>query len=307
MRARKITVWIFSGIVVTSILFSFYFFLRKPEKIGPPKLAEEEKKMIVIKDATYTSEKGGKIDIRLKAKLAKKYLDKNEIEMEGIEGAYVSEKKGQLSFKGEKGMVDTEKQTGILYGFKAHIFDEYEVTTESIRFDLRSGSAFGEEPVFIKGEKLSMKGTGIKGELKEGKFTLLRDVSGSIHINGENYSFKSNTFSYESAKARYLLEGNVKADKPDMRVTCNTMYIYGGEKGIKRIEALGATEMFSKGTVAKSEKAVYDFNQKKVVFTGGAHIIREDMELKGDVIEYDVDKGSFSTTRPKMKIIKKGS
>ncbi|MCX7858278.1 MAG: LPS export ABC transporter periplasmic protein LptC [Deltaproteobacteria bacterium] len=306
MRARKIAIYIFSGIVVLTLLSSFYFFLRKPQKLHTPKISEKERRVVEIRDAVYTGEKDGKVDLRLKAKLARKYLDRNDIEMEEIEGTYISEKKGPFTFMGERGVLDTEKQTGILYGFTAKIHNEYEVKTGSISFNLKDGSAFGEEAVFIKGQKLSLKGVGIRGELKQGKFTLLKDVSGSIKTDKDAYAFESDSLTYDRENSIYILTGGVKADKSGMRIKCNRMHIYADNTGVRKVEAFGNTEMLSKGTVAKSDKALYDFNQKKVVFFGKVYVKKEEMELKGDIIEYYFEEGRFTTSSPKVRIKRNG-
>lgn len=72
---RKIAVCALSTSVFLILLSSFYFFLKRPEKVETPKMSEEEKKVIIVRDATYSSEKAGRIELRLKAKIAKKYIE----------------------------------------------------------------------------------------------------------------------------------------------------------------------------------------------------------------------------------------
>jgi len=304
---RKIAVCALSTSVFLILLSSFYFFLKRPEKVETPKMSEEEKKVIIVRDATYSSEKAGRIDLRLKAKIAKKYMDRSEVDLEGIEGRYISGKEGEIAFKGERGLVDTEKQNAALYGFFGSFLNEYEVKTKSINVDLKTGSISGDEIVVVKGKNLSMVGTGIRGELKEGKFTLLKGVSGTVEIQGEGYEFEASTFTYEKSKQMYSLSGNVVVDKKGMRLKCERMEIYEEEGQPKKVEAKGNVEMDSKGTIAKSHEAVYDFSEKRVVFSGNAWVKREDMELKGNRIVYLVEEGRFFTLSPRMKILRSGS
>lgn len=307
MKARKISLHIFFGIIAVSLFFSFYFFLKKPQRISPPKMEEEERRIVVLKDANYVSERDGRQDMRIRAKLARKYIDSSEIEMEEVEGSYTSEKKGSISFRGEKGIVNMEKQKGIVYGLQAQIKDKYEIRTPSLSFDLKKHSASGEDTVSIKGENVRITGTGIRGELKEGRFSLLKNVSGSIKIKGKELRFLCDAFLYDSVKEIYALQGNVKATGKDMYVDCEKMYLYGSEGEIKRVEAYRVGEMVLKGTVAKSERAVYDFSKNKVIFTGRVQVKKEDMELKGDYVEYDLEREILSGSNPEMKIIRKGS
>ncbi|MDW8001937.1 MAG: LPS export ABC transporter periplasmic protein LptC [Deltaproteobacteria bacterium] len=292
--------------VLLVTLLSFYFFFKKPYRFNPPKIAEETKRMVVVKDAIYSTEKDGTVNFTVRAKLARKYLERDEIEMEGIEGTYLSGRRGKFHFKGEKGIIDTAKKRGTIYGFTASILDEYLIKIASVSFDLKDALATSEDRVYIEGERLMMQGIGIKGDLRNGRFTLLRSVSGLVRINDDGYSFQSNTFTYDRTKSMYTLSGKVKVLKSDTRIRCDTMHVYMDKDRPKRLEAIGSAEMFSNGTVAKSERAVYDFSQKRIFFLGNAYVKRDDLELKGEKIEYDLERGSFITASPKMKMFRSG-
>ena len=85
---RRVALYVFSGLIVASILLAFYFFLKKPQPIEPPKLLEGEKRVFVFRDVKYSGEKGGAADWEIKADLARKYMDTPLVEMENVKGSY---------------------------------------------------------------------------------------------------------------------------------------------------------------------------------------------------------------------------
>lgn len=302
MRAKKIAVHVFFGIVAISLFFSFYFFLRKPHKIVPPKIEEKERKIVVMRGATYVSEKNGKVEVRLKAKIARKYLERNEIEMEDIEGYYDGGEKGQVSFRGGKGIVDTENKKAILFRIDAHLQRRYEFKTDSISFDLKTHVAFTQDPVFIKSQEFSITGRGMEGRLKEGKFMIRNGVSGTISLEDRSCAFKSDTFIYDNTNETYVLHGNVRADGENMYIKCERLYVYRDAEGIKKAEAFSVRELFSKGSVAKCDKAIYDFKEKKLILLGRVDLRKEDIQLIADWVEYDTERGTLLSSSPRLKM-----
>ncbi len=60
----------------------------------------------------------------------------------------------------------------------------------------------------------------------------------------------------------------------------------------------------SKGTVAKSEKAVYHFREGKIMFTNSPRVLKDNMEMKGKSITYTTNDGKISADNPKIRLNK---
>lgn len=290
---------------LTSLLFliflSLYFFLEKPKRISKGSQIRD-KRSVVLREAFYIGEKKGKVDLKLKAEILKKDLEKNEIELEKIEGSYFSEGKEIVSFTGKKGLVSVDRKFGIVSDLKARTDKGYEVETESVKVDLESLSADGKDRVRIRGENLQMEGFGIEGDLKEGKFRIVRDVRGLFDLDGERYRFLAGSFIYEPRESTYIFDMGFKADGKDVSISCRRMRVIFHPGGIDRLEAEGNTEIKTGDTLAKSESAVYDFKEKVLVLKGKAKIVRNGIELKGEAIEYDLKEAKLESFLPKVKL-----
>ncbi len=112
------------GCIISSLVLALYFFVRKPEKIVPP-VVDEEKKVIVFKEVKYSGEKGGVVDWEIKAKIARKYLDKPLIELETLTGQYKPKDGVVVQFKGTKGSMDTDKENGSVENVDVLYKNEY--------------------------------------------------------------------------------------------------------------------------------------------------------------------------------------
>jgi lipopolysaccharide export system protein LptA len=62
--------------------------------------------------------------------------------------------------------------------------------------------------------------------------------------------------------------------------------------------------LISKGTIAKSEKAVYHFKDDKIVFTKSPKIFKDNVEMEGEPIIYNLSDRKFSIDKPKMRLEK---
>jgi lipopolysaccharide export system protein LptA len=62
--------------------------------------------------------------------------------------------------------------------------------------------------------------------------------------------------------------------------------------------------IIAKGTIAKSEKAVYHFKEGKIVFTNSPRVIKDNAEMKGESIEYDTNSKNITVKQPKMRLAK---
>ena len=71
----------------------------------------------------------------------------------------------------------------------------------------------------------------------------------------------------------------------DMNLLCGKLLIYSSGQELERVEAYEKVNIISKGTIAKSEKAVYHFKEGKIVFTNSPRIFKDNVEMKGESIE----------------------
>jgi len=114
MNRRRTIVYIASAFIVAIVFLSTYYFVKKPERAASNR-PEEGQRVVVFRDVKYSGEKKGVIDWEIRAKLARKYIDKSVVEMEGIEGEYKPKPDTIVFFKGVKGEMDTEKEYGTVW------------------------------------------------------------------------------------------------------------------------------------------------------------------------------------------------
>ena len=262
MKSRTTIIYIASGFVAASLIFAGYFFFKKPEKIAPPTLAEG-KAAIVFKDVKYSGEKKGIIDWEIRGKTGRKYIDKPIVEIEQMEGEYKPKAGMIVRFKGSKGSMDTELETGTVEDVRIIHNNDYTLTTKYLDFDFQKGVTTTTAPVSIEGSRLTLMGVGLIANTKEETIKIVRNVTGFVETKKGKYRFAADTFVYYMKDNRYLLDGNAMMSGEDMKVTCSRLYIYTDGEEIERIDARGKVRMYSKGSVAKNEQAVYHFKDNK--------------------------------------------
>jgi lipopolysaccharide export system protein LptA len=106
-------------------------------------------------------------------------------------------------------------------------------------------------------------GVGLIANTKEETIKIVRNVTGFVETKKGKYRFAADTFVYYMKDNRYLLDGNAMMSGEDMKVTCSRLYIYTDGEEIEKIDARGKVRMYSKGSVAKNEQAVYHFKDNK--------------------------------------------
>jgi len=302
MKNRGIVVYIASGFIISSLLLALYFFLKKPEKIIFP-ILEEAKRVIVFKDVKYSGEKKGVTDWEIKAKIARKFIDKPVVLMEDLEGKYKPKEGATVFFKGTKGTMNTDEKKGIIEDVDI-IYNEYRLKSRFMDFDFKKGITSTSAPVDIKGSKLTLRGIGLTANTNEEIVRIEKDIVGFIETDKGRYKFESDKFVYLLKENRYILEGKVIMKGEDMNLLCDKLYIFSKGNDMERVDAMGKVRLISKGTIAKSEKAVYHFKDDKIVFTESPKIFKDNVEMGGEPIIYNPSNKKFSIDKPKMRLEK---
>jgi lipopolysaccharide export system protein LptA len=258
---RRVALYVFSGLVVASILLAFYFFLKKPQIIEPPKLLEGEKRVFVFRDVKYSGEKGGAADWEITADLARKYMDTPIVEMENVKGSYKPKPGTLVSFSGSKSSLDTETEKGRVDNIEIIYNNEYRMKSPLLNFDFKAGLASTNFPVEIKSAKLTLRGTGLTARAKDELLRIERNVNGSVETGKGGLRFEADRLTYRLKENLYELEGRVRMTGEQLTVTCDTLYLYGRENELERLEAKGKVRLVSKRVTARGENAVYYFKE----------------------------------------------
>ncbi len=301
MGNRKIAIYISLGFIISSFVLALYFFVRRPDKISH-RPEGEEKKVIVFKDVTYSGEKKGIIDWEIKAKIARKYIDRPLIELENLSGQYKPKEGVLVTFKGTKGLMDTEKGKGSVENVGVLYKGEYTLTSAYMDFDFKNGTTSTKAPVHITGSKLTMQGIGLTASTRQETVRLESDVSGVIATGKAKYKFQTDLLTYYFKDNRYVLEGNVMLRGEDLNLLSDRLLIFTTGQDLERVEAYGKVKAISKGTVAKSEKAVYHFKEGKIVFTNSPRVTKDNVEMEGESIVYTIAEEKISVKKPKIKV-----
>lgn len=267
MQSRTTIIYIAFGFIVASLVVAGYFFFKKPEKIPPPPLAEG-KSAIIFKDVKYSGEKKGTVDWEIRGATGKKYIDKPLVEIEQMEGEYKPKQGTRVRFKGSKGSMDTEKETGTVEDVSIIHNDDYTLTTKYLNFDFQKGTTTTKAPVTIEGERLTLMGVGLTANTKDETIRIERNVTGFIETRKGKFRFAGDTLIYYMKDSRYLLDGNAMMSGEDMKVSCSRLFIYTDGEDLEKVDARGKVRLFSKGSVAKSEQAVYHFKNDKGASAG---------------------------------------
>jgi lipopolysaccharide transport protein LptA len=102
----------------------------------------------------------------------------------------------------------------------------------------------------------------------------------------------------------YILDSRVVMKGEEMNLLCDKLIIFSKGDEVEKIDAKGKVRLISKGTIAKSEKAVYYFKEDRIVLTDRPKILKDNVEMEGESIVYSLSSGKFSINKPKMRIEK---
>jgi lipopolysaccharide transport protein LptA/LPS export ABC transporter protein LptC len=301
MKNRNIIVYASIICIALCLASALYFFVKKPEKIAAPVL-EEGKKAVVFKDVRYSGEKKGVLDWEIKAKVARKFIDKPEVEMEEIEGRYTPRADVSIAFKGAKGIMNTEAERGVVEDVDILYKNEYRMKSRFMDFDFKRGLTTTTAPVDIKGSRLTLRGVGLTANTNEESVRIEKDVTGFIETDKGRYKFEADHFLYRLKENVYILDGKVVMKGEEMNLLCDNLHILSKGQEIERIVAKGKVRLISKGTITKSEKAVYNLKEEKVVLTESPRILKDNVEMEGEAIVYNLASGRFSIDKPRMRL-----
>jgi LPS export ABC transporter protein LptC/lipopolysaccharide transport protein LptA len=298
---RKGILLFFSGFVICIVLVCVYFFVRMPERAAPPPPGEN-KRVVVFEDVKYSGEKKGVVDWELRAKKARKYIDKPTVEMEVIEGTYKPNPDKSVSFKGDRGQLDTEAEVGFVENVEVFYGNDYVLKTQRLDFDFKKSLVVSNHPVDLKGKRMNLMGQGLSADTKEQIISVKSDVTGSVETEKGKYRFSSDRFTYVVKTNTYIFEGSVMVKGRDMNMFCDKVSVLSKGDDIEMIDASGKVKLLAKGSVAKSEKAVYYFKDEKVILKESPSVTKDNVEMHGHQIVYNLSSGTFTVERPKMRI-----
>jgi LPS export ABC transporter protein LptC len=258
---RRAALYVFSGLILASMLLAFYFVLKKPQIIEPPKILEAEKRVFVFRDVKYSGEKGGAADWEITADLARKYMDRPVVEMENVKGSYKPKPGTTVSFRGSKGSLDTETERGSVDNIEIVYNNDYRMKSSVLNFDFKAGVASTNAPVEIKSVRLNLKGTGLTARAKDEILRIEKHVNGSVETGKGGLRFEADRLTYRLKENVYELEGRVRMAGDQLTVTCDVLYLYGRENELERLEAKGKVRLVAKRVTARGENAVYYFKE----------------------------------------------
>ncbi|MGD0230651.1 MAG: LPS export ABC transporter periplasmic protein LptC [Syntrophorhabdales bacterium] len=320
---RTTVVYIAYAFIAGIVLLCGYFFFEKTPERATSKRVDVASKVILFRDIKYSGEKKGLVDWEIRAKLMRKYIDTNRVDMEGIEGTYKPRPDTTVTFTAASGEMDTEKEIGNVQRVEVFYKGEYVIKSPSMQFDFKKSLARTDAPVELRGKKFTMAGIGLNADTKEQVITVEKDVSGTIDqgkdVSGATdagkkdaggpvdagkgkYRFKADKFIYLLKDNTYIFEGNVAVKGERMDMFCDRVRVLSNQDAMEKIDATGHVQILSKGTIAKSERAVYYLKEDKVVLTEQPKIVRENVHMEGETIVYDLATDKFSAEKPKMKI-----
>jgi lipopolysaccharide transport protein LptA len=198
--------------------------------------------------------------------------------------------------------MDTDKENGNVENVDALYKNDYTLKSAYMDFDFKNGTASTKAPVNITGSRLSMRGIGLTANTRRETVTLESDVSGTMETGKTKYKFPAATLTYHFKDDLYILQGKVVSKEEDIALLCGRLHIYASNQNLERVEAYEKVNIISKGTVAKSEKAVYHFKEGKIIFTNSPKVFKDNVEMKGKSITYTTNDGKISADNPKIRL-----
>lgn len=304
MKDRRIIIYAALGLVALCLLLALYFFFfKKPFKINTP-FVDSQRQAIVFKDVRYSGEKRGVVDWEIKSKVARKFIDKPIVEMEDIEGMYKPKPDVAVFFKGSVGTMDTEAEKGSVENVDIIYKNSYTLKSRFMNFDFKNGITSTTAPVDIKGTRLTLMGIGLTADTGKETVRIEKDVTGYIVTEKGKYRFESDSFTYFLKDSAYVLAGRVVMKGEEMNLLCDKLVIFSSNNEVDKVDATGKVRLISKGTIAKSEKAVYHFKEDRIVLTERPKILKNNVEMEGESIMYSLSSGKFFINKPKTRIEK---
>jgi len=100
----------------------------------------------------------------------------------------------------------------------------------------------------------------------------------------------SDTMEAVTGESRVIFKGNVKAVTDFTLCSDRLEILYGKDRDVTRIEALGSVRVFKDDRSSTSERVVYDRRERTLVFTGDARITQCTDTIKGDRITLYLDR-----------------
>jgi len=301
MKKRKIIINASIIVIIIINLLALYFFIKKPVRISLTK-TPEDKRVIVLRDVNYTGERRGIVDWEIKAQVAKKYIDRPVIEIEIIEGRYRPKTDVFVNFNGSKGIINTEEENGTVEDVVIDYKNEYQLKSKYMDFDFKKGITTTEAPVDIHGKKLTLKGIGLIAKTEEETVRIKKDISGFVQTDKGRFKFQSDNFMYMFKENQFVLDGRVVMKSENLNLLCNKVIVKVKDNQIDMATAEGNVRLISKGSIAKGEKAVYYFKDDIVTLTGAPKLVKDKVEMEGNMIKYDMKKGKFAVDMPKVRI-----
>jgi lipopolysaccharide transport protein LptA/LPS export ABC transporter protein LptC len=299
---RKLVVYITGAFIIAIFLLSVYFFTNKPHMPTITK-PEDTQKVVLFKDVKYTGERKGVVDWEVRAKIVRQNLDKMQVvELEGIEGEYKPQTGPVVFFKGAKGQMDREKEFATVDTVEVHYKGDYVIRAKTINLDFQQSTASTKGPIDLAGKKGTMMGIGFVANMKDQVINLENDVSGTILAEKQKIRFSSDRFAYFMKDNTYFLEGRVVVKGDRMNMVCDKVRLMGSGQNIERADATGSVRFLYKGTIAKSERAVYYLKEERVVLDKQPKVIRDGMDLQGETIIYDLKADESYVQKPKIRI-----
>jgi lipopolysaccharide transport protein LptA/LPS export ABC transporter protein LptC len=301
MNRRSVALYIASGFAIGILLLSVYFFIKRPERSTAP-VAEETKRVVVFRDVNYSGERKGAVDWELKAAVARKFIDRPIVELEKIEGSYRPKPDTVVLFRGSKGELDTEAEKGRIDDVEIVYKDEYTVRSKVMDFDFKNARVWTKSAVDLKGKRLTMQGVGMVADTRDQVVIVEKDVQGSVKTDTRHFKFSSERFTYRVKEDLYTFDGNVSVKSDDMDMLCDTVSVISKDDKVEKIDARGKVRLTSKGTLAKSGRAVYYFKDDRVTLEDSPVVTRDKAEMRGQKIVYNLSTGKFSVETPKMRL-----
>ncbi len=301
MNRRTTVVYMASAFIVGIVLLAGYFFVNKPKSVTSSR-SDSGKKVIIFRDVKYSGEKKGVVDWEIRAKLMRKYIDTTRVEMEGIQGEYKPKAGTVVTFTGSKGEMDTAKEVGSVQQVEVFYQGEYVIKSALMQFDFNKSLAYTSSPVELSGKKFTMVGKGLSADTAEQVITVEKDVSGTIQEEKGKYKFAADKFVYLLKDGTYIFEGNVVVRGERMDMFCDKVRVLSNQDEMEKIDAESQVRIVTKGTIAKSQRAVYYLKEDLVVLTDGPEIVKDNLAMKGEIITYNLTTDKFSVDKPKMKI-----
>lgn len=301
MKRRRLAVLSLSFLAIFVLLFGLlYFFRDYASRKGSGESAERA--TAVIRGFLFTSEKDGRTDWRIRADLARKPLDREEVYIERIEGEFTPKDGVLVSFRGDHGTIDLSSGRCSLSSPRLTYNREYQFETDEMEIDLKQSLARTTRPLSISASGLDLKGLGLLGKLREGLISIDRNVKGSVLVQRGRYSFEAQRFTYDVGRDVYLLEGSARVRGQGVDLSCEKLSLMRKDGTIERMEAQGRVRIIFEGVVAEGGSALFDLKEDRIYLTDSPHIREGQRESKGDAIIYDRKRGTYFVKGPKVRI-----